>query len=242
MTSQHTVLLYGGTGRTGGRVLRRLLDRGVTVRALVRDPSRLPDDLVTHPMLSIVRADLLGLTPAELSQQLEGCDTVVSCLGHTVSLRGVLGPPHNLVTLAVRRTCHAIHDLRPPSPVRLVLMSSVSVNQPGRGDSRRSRSERAFLAAVRTLTPPAKDNQRAADYLAAEVGTDSRDVAWVVVRPDTLEPGDSSDYRATEQPTASVFRPDHTRMANVAEFMCELVTDPQTWGRWRSRMPVVVDG
>ena len=36
MTAEKTVLVVGGTGRTGGRVVQQLLDRGVNVRAIVR--------------------------------------------------------------------------------------------------------------------------------------------------------------------------------------------------------------
>lgn len=37
-----TVLLVGGTGRTGGRVLTQLLGRGVSVRVIVRSAKRSP--------------------------------------------------------------------------------------------------------------------------------------------------------------------------------------------------------
>ena len=40
-----TVLLLGGTGRTGGRVLQQLLGRGVRVRAVVRSAERLAADV-----------------------------------------------------------------------------------------------------------------------------------------------------------------------------------------------------
>ena len=30
-------------------------------------------------------------------------------------------------------------------------------------------------------------------------------------------------------------------MANVAHFMCELVTDPRVWGAWKGELPVIVD-
>jgi len=36
------VLLLGATGRTGGRVLTQLLERGIPVRAIVRSAERLP--------------------------------------------------------------------------------------------------------------------------------------------------------------------------------------------------------
>ena len=44
MCSEHTVLLLGATGRTGGRVLEQLLRRGVSARAVVR-----PFTLETSP-------------------------------------------------------------------------------------------------------------------------------------------------------------------------------------------------
>ncbi len=50
-----TVLLLGGTGRTGGRVLRQLLGRGVRVRAVVRSAGRLPAGVADDPRLTAAR-------------------------------------------------------------------------------------------------------------------------------------------------------------------------------------------
>ena len=61
----HTVLLLGGTGRTGGRVLEQLLSRGVNVRAVVRSAGRLPAGVVANPLLTVVEADLLSLSGDE---------------------------------------------------------------------------------------------------------------------------------------------------------------------------------
>jgi hypothetical protein len=97
------------------------------------------------------------------------------------------------------------------------------------------------MTAMRAAVPPARDNQRAADLLVHEVGHTDPNLQWVVVRPDTLIEGDVSEYAVHDELVASLFRPDHTRMANVAHFMGELTTDDPTWQRWRSRMPVVVD-
>ena len=120
-------------------------------------------------------------------------------------------------------------------------MGSVSVNQPKCADSRRGAGQRAFLSALRLVLPPSRDNQRAADFLALDVGPADPHLHWVVVRPDTLEEGDVGEYVVHEAIVSSLFRPDHTRMAHVAHLMCELVTDDTTWERWRGRMPVVVD-
>jgi uncharacterized protein YbjT (DUF2867 family) len=241
MSTDHRVLLLGGTGRTGSRVLTQLLDRQVPVRAIVRSAQRLPATAAGHPLLEVVEADLLTMPTAALVAHLDGCDTVISCLGHTISARGLFGAPHLLVERSIRRVHEAIEVRPPAAPVRLILMSSVSVHLPDRADTRRGRGERAYLGALRAVLPPARDNQRAADLLAREVGTADPHLQWVAVRPDTLVEGDVSAYDVHETLVASIFRPDHTRMANVAHLMGELATDDATWQRWRGRMPVVVD-
>ncbi|MCU0266015.1 MAG: NAD(P)H-binding protein, partial [Actinomycetia bacterium] len=239
--STHRVLILGATGRTGGRVATQLLERGIAVRAIVRSADRLPPGITGNPLLEVVQADLLAMPMEQLVGHLEGCDTVVSCLGHTISARGLFGAPHLLVERSIRRVHEAVEVHRPAAPMRLILMSSVSVNLPDRADTRRGAGERAYLGALRAVLPPARDNQRAADFLSHEVGPTDPHLQWVAVRPDTLEDGDVGGYALHETLVASVFRPDHTRMANVAHFMCELATDDAAWQRWRGRMPVIVD-
>lgn len=241
MPTQQTVLLVGGTGRTGQRALRQLLDRGVGVRAIVRSAGKLPADVLARPGLTVIEASLLELGDEELLGHLRGCDAVVSCLGHVLSLKGIFGPPRDLVTRATRRLCRGVAALRPPAPVKLVLMSSVSVNRPGRLDARRGTPERVLLWLLRGLVPPARDNQRAADFLLEEIGPDAAFVQWVVVRPDSLLEGEVSEYGAHEGLVDSLFAPGQTRMANVAHFMCELVTSPLAWAAWRGKLPVVTD-
>ena len=235
------VLLLGATGRTGGRVLRQLLERGVPVCALVRSAARLPPGAVADPRLTVVEADLASMPAEALRRHVEGRSAVISCLGHTVSLRGLFGSPRDLVEGAVRAVCDAATSLRPETPLRLILMSSVSVNRPARADVRRGAGERVFVALLRALLPPARDNQRAADALASEVGAEHPFVEWVVVRPDSLLEGDPSAYRTHEGIVSSLFRADGTRFANVAGLMVELATDEAAWRRWRGQMPVIVD-
>jgi uncharacterized protein YbjT (DUF2867 family) len=241
MPTQQTVLLVGGTGRTGGRVLQQFLDRGVRVRAVVRSAGRLPPRIAANPDLTVIEASLLSLRDEELQQHVRGCDAIVSCLGHVLSFKGVFGPPRDLVTSATRRLCRGVEALRPAAPVKYVLMSSVSVNRPDRLDTRRGTFERAFLRMLCAVLPPARDNQRAADFLLEEVGAGGAFVEWVVVRPDALLEGEVSEYALHEGLVNSVFAPGKTNMANVAHFMCELVTSASAWASWRGKLPVVTN-
>jgi nucleoside-diphosphate-sugar epimerase len=241
MPAQQTVLLLGATGRTGGRVLAQLLERGIAVRAIVRSAQRLPPKVAGDPNLTVVEDSLASLRDEELQRHLRGCDAVVSCLGHVITARGIWGKPRDLVASATARACRAIEALRPAAPVKLVLMSSVSVHRPGGLDTRRGGVERAFLWLLRGVLPPARDNQRAADFLQAAVGTSHRYVQWTIVRPDTLLEGDVTEYTVHEGLVDGLFAPGSTNMANVAHFMCELVATGARWERWRGKAPVIVN-
>ena len=193
------------------------------MRAIVRSAGRLPDGIADNPQLTVVAADLLSLDREELAAQVRGCDAVISCLGHVISVRGVFGPPHDLVTRATVRLCQAIQESQPDAPAKYILMSSVSVNHPGEPEARRGTLEKVLLWVLRGLVPPSRDNQRAADFLHGEMGASNPLVQWVVVRPDTLLEGDASAYSLHEHLVSSLFKPDRTNMANVAHFMCDLV-------------------
>jgi len=234
------VLLLGATGRTGSRVLEELTRRRVPVTALVRSAAKIQPGLRASPTVTIVEADLLSLDQTALRRHLEGCGGVVSCLGHPLSLRGIFGQPRNLVRDAVRQVCEAAVALAPAEPIRLVLMSSVSVNRPDRQDTRRGPVERGILAILRALLPPARDNQRAADVLLGGV-SQAGAVEWVVVRPDSLIEGEVSEYAVHEGLVDSLFAPGRSRLWNVAHFLCELATNPATFERWKGKMPVLVD-
>lgn len=95
MTAQQTVLLVGGTGRTGQLVLQQLLGRGISVRVIVRSPQKLPAGTTGEPRLTVVEGNPLSLTNEHLMRQLRGCNAVISCLGHVLSTRGIFGPPRD---------------------------------------------------------------------------------------------------------------------------------------------------
>lgn len=70
MTEHGTVLVTGATGRVGGQVVRQLVDTGVAVRALVRDPGA----AVLPAGVDRVQGDLADAD--SLTTALKGVDTV----------------------------------------------------------------------------------------------------------------------------------------------------------------------
>ena len=241
MSSPRAVLRVGGTGRTGRHVLHQLLERGIRVRAIVRSGGKLAPDCARNPNLTVIEASLLSLPDEDLLRYLRGCDAVISCLGHVLSLEGIFGPPRDLVTRATSRLCRGIEVLQPAAPIKFILMSSVSVNRPGGLDTRRGLLEKAFLRMLCGVLPPAGDNQRAADFLHEKIGASNPFVEWAAVRPDTLLPGNVSEYTLHEGLVNGLFAPGSTNMANVANFMCELVTNPKTWADWKAKLPVIIN-
>lgn len=71
------LLIVGATGGTGRQLVLQALERGFTVTALVRDPSRLT---ITHPQLTVLRGDVLD--EGSLEAAMHGQEAVVSALGH----------------------------------------------------------------------------------------------------------------------------------------------------------------
>jgi putative NADH-flavin reductase len=69
------IALFGGTGRVGARVLEYALDGAHTLRALVRDPSK----LVPRAGLEVVTGDVLD--PTAVARTIAGADAVLSTLG-----------------------------------------------------------------------------------------------------------------------------------------------------------------
>ncbi len=235
-----TTLVVGASGATGRLLVEQLLDRGQAVRVIVRSPEKLSASLKSHDLLSVISAGVLALSDAELAQHVQGCDAVVSCLGHTLSLKGIYGHPRRLVTDATRRLCDAIKANPSAKPTKFVLMNTA-------GNSNRDLHEPISLAQtcvvglLRLLLPPHADNERAADHLRTRIGHSDGAIEWAVVRPDTLtNEQEVTAYDVFPSPTRSaVFDAGTTSRINVAHFIARLITEDETWNAWKGQMPVI---
>ena len=173
-----TILIVGGTGATGQWLVNELLQRGEQVKVIARSGSALPEHVLNHENLTIIRASLLDLSDEELKQHVRGCKAVASCLGHRLNFKGIYGHPRRLVTEATRRLCRAIEANEPEQPVRFILMNTTgNVNRDL--NETISTGERMLTEIMRLLLPPHPDNEQAAEFLRTQVGQTNKKVKWV---------------------------------------------------------------
>jgi len=87
-----TIALFGGAGRTGREFLRLALQKGYSVRALVRSPEKIQD--LSSPMLTVIQGDVLNAD--DVARTVRGSSVVVSLFGH------VKGSPPRVQTEGTR--------------------------------------------------------------------------------------------------------------------------------------------
>lgn len=235
-----TTLVAGASGATGRLVVEQLLNRGETVKIIVRSIESLPEFIRQHKNISIILASILDLSDTEMAEHVKGCDTVVSCLGHTINFKGMFCFPRRLVTDATRRLCTAIKDNKPETPVKFILMNSSGVSNHDVSE-KISFKQKCVMTLLRWLVPPHVDNEKAADYLRTEIGQNNNVIEWTAVRPDGLiNESDVSEYSIYPSPIKSaIFEAGTVSRINVGHFMAELASNMGIWNKWKGQMPVI---
>ena len=235
-----TTLVVGASGATGRLLVEQLLNRGEHVKIIVRSVSSLPESIKNNESVSIICANILDLNDNEMLQHVKGCNAVASCLGHNLSFKGLFGQPRKLVTDATRRLCSAIKANDPEQPVKFVLMNTAG-NRNLDLSEQISFGEKCIIWLLRLLLPPHVDNEKAADYLRKSIAQNDMVIEWAAVRPDNLiDESEVTEYEVHPSPTRSaIFDAGKTSRINVGHFTAKLITDTETWSKWRGQMPVI---
>jgi len=264
-SSTHKVLVVGATGATGKHVVRMLLDRGdTTVVAVTRSKEKLmallkpkddDDRKKKENNLIVKEAAIADLGPKELKDLTEGCQAIVSCLGHNMTFQGMYRDGYWLRDV--------VQDLTESMPkdedgsCRFILMGSDGVAHPdGVTDPKRSFFERSVMFLMRYLLPPMADNEKSALYLYQQKQKEEKGKSppfdWCIVRPgDLIDKEEGKDDGATKEGKGYIVY-DHAwgslfggdtfiSRSDVADFMVELATTEQkNWKvKYNHKMPVV---
>ncbi len=160
------VLIVGATGGTGRHLVAQALERGYTVTALAREPSRLQ---VRDPRLTVVRGDVLHGRSVE--EAMRGQEAVLCALGH----RRYFYPTRILS----EGTRHILRTMETHGVARLVCETSLGI-----GDSAGRMGLYYTFLVIPVVLPFYFWDKTRQERLIAESG-----VEWVIVRPGVLTDG-----------------------------------------------------
>ena len=73
------LVVFGGSGQTGLPLLEQALQKAHEVTAIVRDPSKLPNDILANEKLNVAKADIFKADVLE--KHVKDADVVISTLG-----------------------------------------------------------------------------------------------------------------------------------------------------------------
>ncbi len=235
-----TTLVLGASGATGKQLVEQLLKMGQKVKVIVRPAGKITDAWKDNDKVTIIKANISEISVDEMINYLIDCQSVASCLGHNITLKGIFGKPRKLVTDAVKLICMAIQKNSPEKPIKFVLMNTTAnrnrdLNEPI------SIGEKLVMGLIRLLIPPQADNEKAADFLRMNIGQKNNFIDWVAVRPDTLINEDGvTEYEVYASPVRSALsNSGKTSRINVANFMSRLIVDNDLWNKWKGQMPVI---
>ena len=195
------VLIVGATGGTGRQLVAQALERGYTVTALVRDPSRLP---IKHPQLTIIQGDVLDAASVEAAMR--GQEAVLSALGHRRFFY-----PTRILSEGTRNILRAMETHSVP---RLVCETSL-----GLGDSA-GRMGLYFTFFILPMVLPFYFSDKARQERIVAGST----AEWVIVRPGVLTNGPKRGRYRHGRSIGSYLWTVRISRATVADFMLDQLT------------------
>lgn len=232
-------LVLGASGATGKYLVEQLLLKGQNVKVIIRPSANIPHLWINDQRITIIKAQISEMSLEEAIHLVKDCQAIISCLGHTMSLKGIYGKPKNLVVNAVRLFCYAIEKNTLDSPIKFILMNTVGYRNKDT-DKQISLCQKIVISIIRNLLPPHLDNEKAADFLKINIGQTSAKIQWVIVRPDSLTDEDTVlPYDTHISPIGTLFKPGKVSRINVAHFMASLIEDNDLWEKWIGKMPVI---
>ena len=231
------VLVLGASGATGKLVLQQLVKRNIQVRIVARESAILPSKISDDKSIEIIKGNINDFEIGKIEDILKDCDSVICCLGHNLSFKGIFGPPRKLVSNTVSKIIEAMKSLNLNS--KFILMSTTAYTNRKIEEVDDFKEKIVFLL-LEVLLPPHKDNMLAAYELVNKLSSKTS-IEWVAVRPDSLfDEENVSKYEIHNNKIRSaIFNPGKTSRINVSHFMAELVTNDKLWHEWKYKTPVI---
>ncbi|MBI9071910.1 MAG: SDR family oxidoreductase [Melioribacteraceae bacterium] len=231
------VLVLGASGATGKLVVQQFVKRNIQVRIIVRETAILPSQISADKKIEIIKGNISDFEITKIKDIVKDCDSVICCLGHNLSFKGIYGSPRKLVSNAVSKIIEAMQSLN--IYPKFILMSTTAYTNRKIEEVDDFR-EKIIFSLLEVLLPPHKDNMLAAYELVHKLSSKTS-IEWVAVRPDSLfDEENVSKYEIHNNKIRSaIFNSGKTSRINVSHFMAELVTNEKLWQEWKFKTPVI---
>jgi len=173
-----TLLHFGATGATGAHLLQQALGAGLSVRAFVRTPSKIPQAVRDNPNLEVIQGDI---TDAEaVADAVQGASAVMCTVGDAKASKA--GP---IMETFVQ---HLVTAMRAHDVKRLTYQAGAFSPTPDHPNPLFLRAVfRPVLGTLMGLGGMFRDN----DAVIAHLHTHATDLDWTVTRPGQLKDGAS---------------------------------------------------
>lgn len=203
------IAVFGASGGTGQQIVKQALEKGLQIKALVRDPRKMT---ISDPKLEIVQGDILNA---------KSVDKAVLDVDACLLALGAQTP------ILAEGTKNIINTMKKHGVKRIIVQSSYPMNGAPAGISwlKEKGVTDDQLAGFKHIF----DDKTEQEKLTRESGLD-----YVIVLPVTLTDGEKAGkYRVGEG--LNVRPGDTISRADVADFMLKCVTDNQ----WLSKIVVI---
>ncbi len=203
MEKVQKIAVIGGGGRTGQYLVNQLIEKGFSLKLLLRHPE---DFTIQNPLIEILRGDVLD--EGVVNALVEGCDAVLSTVGQRKDEPLVASQASIYILNAIGKR-----------PVRYVLLAGLNVDTPT--DQKGEETVKATEWMKATFPATHEDRQKSYAVLAGS------DAGWIMVRVPYIEfNGNRGEVKvsATDSPGTRI------DAADIARFMIDQLTD-DTWLR-----------
>lgn len=197
------IAVIGGGGRTGQYIVNQLLEKGCSLKLLLRDPENFN---IHSPQIEILQGDVLDV--GAVKRLVEGCDAVISTVGQR----------KDEPLVASQAIIHVLNAIG-ARPVRYLVLAGLNVDTPT--DQKGEETTKATEWMRATFPVIHEDRQKSYSVLAAS------NADWIMVRVPYIEfNGNRSEVKvnATDSPGSKI------DAADIAAFMIRQLTD-DTWLR-----------
>jgi len=164
MQKNNQVAVIGGTGKAGRYLVNQLVGKGISVRLLLRDPSRFYE---ASPLIECIHGD--ARNPDAMLQLIDGSQAVMSTLGQPQGEGSIFSDP----------TGNVIRALAPSLNKRYILITGLNVDTPM--DRKGSYAKSATKWMKSNYPETTTDKQREWEMLV------SSNLDWTLVRLPLIE-------------------------------------------------------